>query len=125
MLNVLTKLSSWMLIVLMIGLFLGSCQRESEGNSFRPLVKYYLDQEQTLQPRQLLQQPTMFNDWTPSEFNQMAWRHGNAWFFVEIPKKQTPSVLEFQTRNLIEFQAFLVSRWLNPSYLLCYQHTKK
>jgi len=108
MLNVLTKLSSWMLIVLMIGLFLGSCQRESEGNSFRPLVKYYLDQEQTLQPRQLLQQPTMFNDWTPSEFNQMAWRHGNAWFFVEIPKKQTPSVLEFQTRNLIEFQAFLV-----------------
>ncbi|MDG2195966.1 MAG: response regulator [SAR324 cluster bacterium] len=110
MLNALTKLSSRMLIVLMVGLFLGSCQRESEGNSIRPLVKYYLDQEQGLQPRQLLQQPTMLNDWTPSEFNQMAWRHGNAWFFVEIPKKQTPSVLEFQTRNLIEFQAFLVTQ---------------
>ena len=108
MLTVLTKLSSWMLIVLMSGLFLGSCQMESEGNSIRPLVKYYLDQEQGLQPRQLLQQPTLLKDWTPSEFNQMAWRHGNAWFYLELSKKQTPSVLEFQTRNLIEFQAFLV-----------------
>ncbi len=110
MLTALTKLLSFVLIFLIAGLFLGSCQKETKSDGIRPLVKYYLDQQQSLQPRQLLQQPTLLKDWTSSEFNQMAWQHGNAWFYLELPKQQTPKVLEFQTLNLIEFQAFLITQ---------------
>ena len=110
MLTALTKLLSFVLIFLIAGLFLGSCQKETKSDGIRPLVKYYLDQQQSLQPRQLLQQPTLLKGWTSSEFNQMAWQHGNAWFHLELPKQQTPKVLEFQTLNLIEFQAFLITQ---------------
>ena len=110
MLTALTKLLSFVLIFLIAGLFLGSCQKETKSDGIRPLVKYYLDQQQSLQPRQLLQQPNLLKDWTSSEFNQMAWQHGNAWFHLELPKQQAPKVLEFQTLNLIEFQAFLITQ---------------
>ena len=38
----------------------------------------------------------------------MAQKHGNVWFHLDLPSAEIPRVLEFQTLNLIEFQAFLI-----------------
>ena len=122
MLTALTKLLFFILIALITGLFLGSCQRETQSDGVRPLVKYYLDQEKGLQPEQLLQQPELLKNWSSSEFNQMALKYGNAWFYLELPEEQTPRVLEFKTRHLIEFQAFLISQDQEIQPL---QHAKK
>ena len=109
-----------LLFLVLSGLFLGSCQNLGEQEPAPLSVKYYQEQEPRSQPQEIHQQLDSFRDWTRKEFNKMAQKHGNVWFHLDLPSAEIPRVLEFQTLNLIEFQAFLIKedgelRALTPS----------
>ena len=114
------RLLHFSLFLVLSGLFLGSCQNLGEQDSTTLSAKYYLEREQLSQPQEILQKLDSFDDWTRKDFNKMAQKHGNVWFHLDLPPTEIPRVLEFQTLNLIEFQAFLIKedgelRALTPS----------
>ena len=96
------------LILMLVGFFLGSCQNLMEADATKFSVKYLIDREQSLEPAQLLQRLDSLSNWDRTSFNKMSKKHGNVWFHLDLPAGEIPRVLEFQTLNLIEFQAFLI-----------------
>ena len=96
------------LILMLVGFFLGSCQNLMEADATKFSVKYLIDREQSLEPAQLLQRLDSLSNWDRTSFNKMSKKHGNVWFHLDLPASEIPRVLEFQTLNLIEFQAFLI-----------------
>ncbi|SVD07525.1 uncharacterized protein METZ01_LOCUS360379, partial [marine metagenome] len=94
------------LIIFMLGF--GSCQRSTLSHDSRMPSRFYIDPEQKSSPMEMFGKLDSFDTWKPRLLNQMRNDLGNVWFSVKLPESDHEKVLEFQTLNLIDLEAYWI-----------------
>jgi len=117
--NIKTLVVIWTVILLAV--FLNSCQikhiKESDLS-----VRFFIDTEQTQKPEDFSETWDSYPSWTLTILNQMKQDLGRVWFLVEVPKSEIDHVLEFQSFNLIELEAYSIEDRQNLQPLQSLKH---
>ena len=103
--NIRTLVVIWTVILLSV--FLSSCQNKPKQES-EISVRFFIDTEQTQKPEDFSETWDSYPSWTLTILNQMKQDLGRVWFLVEVPKSEIDTVLEFQSFNLIELEAYSI-----------------
>ena len=103
--NIRTLVVIWTVILLSV--FLNSCQIKPKHETDLS-VKYFIDTNQTQKPEVFLETWDSYPPWAPTILNQMKQDLGRVWFLVEVPKTKIDTVLEFQSFNLVELEAYSI-----------------
>ena len=117
--NIKTLVVIWTVILLSV--FLSSCQNKPKQESDLS-VRFFIDTEQTQKPEGFLETWDSYPPWTPTILNQMKQDLGRIWFLVEVPKNEINTVLEFQSFNLIELEAYSIDDGQNILPLQSLKH---
>ena len=103
--NIRTLVVIW--TVVLFAVFLNSCQIKPIQESDLS-VRFFIDKEQTQKPEGFSETWDSYPPWTPTILNQMNKDLGRVWFLVDVPKNEIDTVLEFQSFNLIELEAYSI-----------------
>ena len=103
--NIRTLVVIWTVVLLAV--FLNSCQIKPIQESDLS-VRFFIDTEQTQKPEDFSETWDSYPPWTPTILNQMNKDLGRVWFLVDVPKNEIDTVLEFQSFNLIELEAYSI-----------------
>ena len=103
--NIRTLVVIWKVVLLAV--FLNSCQIEPKQESDLS-VRFFIDTNQTQKPEGFLETWDSYPPWTPTILNQMKQDLGRIWFLVDVPRNGIDIVLEFQSFNLIELEAYSI-----------------
>ena len=117
--NIRTLVVIW--IVVLLAVFLNSCQIKPKQESDLS-VRFFIDTNQTQKPEGFLETWDSYLPWTHKILNQMKQDLGRVWFLVEVPKSEIDTVLEFQSFNLIELEAFSIDDGQNLQPLQSLKH---
>ena len=85
-------------------------------------MRFFIDTEQTQKPEGFLETWDSYPPWTPTILNQMKQDLGRIWFLVEVPRSEIDTVLEFQSFNLIELEAYSIDDGQNILPLQSLKH---
>ena len=117
--NIRTLVVIW--TVILLSAFLSSCQIESKQESDLS-VRFFIDKNQTQKRGGFLETWDSYPPWTPTILNQMKQDLGRIWFLVDVPKNEIDTVLEFQSFNLIELEAYSIDDRQNTFPLQSLKH---
>ena len=117
--NIRTLVVIWTVILLSV--FLSSCQNKPKQES-EISVRFFIDTEQTQKPEGFSETWDSYPPWTPTILNQMKQDLGRIWFLVDVPKNEIDTVLEFQSFNLIELEAYSIDDGQNILPLQSLKH---
>ena len=117
--NIRTLVVIWTVVLLAV--FLNSCQNKTNQESDLS-VRFFIDTEQTKKPKGFSETWDSYPPWTPRILNQMKQDLGRVWFLVEVPKSEIDTVLEFQSFNLIELEAYSINDGQNIQPLQSLKH---
>ena len=107
--------------VILSAVFLNSCQIKPKQESDLS-VRFFIDTEQTQKPEGFSETWDSYPPWTPTILNQMKQDLGRVWFLVDVPKNEIETVLEFQSFNLIELEAYSIDGRQNLQPLQSLKH---
>ena len=85
-------------------------------------MRFFIDTEQTQKPEDFSETWDSYPSWTLTILNQMKQDLGRVWFLVEVPKSEIDTVLEFQSFNLIELEAYSIDGRQNLQPLQSLKH---
>lgn len=117
--NIRTLVVIWTVILLSV--FLSSCQNKPKQES-EISVRFFIDTEQTQKPEDFSETWDSYPSWTLTILNQMKQDLGRVWFLVEVPRSEIDTVLEFQSFNLIELEAYSIDDGQNILPLQSLKH---